>query len=150
MIYVDADACPVKEQIYRAAGRFKAPVTLVANGAMRIPESGVVLVRVGDDPNAADDWIAERATRGDLVITADIPLAARALEAGALCIDFRGGEFNSDSIGDALASRDLHRYLRDMGELTGGPAAFATRDRGRFASKIDAVLTRLARAGGRP
>ena len=144
IIYVDADACPVKEQIYRAAGRYRLPVTVVANGYMRVPPE-VTLARVGGDPEAADDWIAERAGAGDLVITADIPLAARALAAGATCLDFRGGEFSERSIGDALAARDLHRYLRDMGELTGGPAAFSPRDRSRFASKLDAVLTRLTR-----
>lgn len=145
MIYVDADACPVKDQIYRAAARYRLPVTVVANGFMRVPPE-VTLVRVGGDPGAADDWIAERAGVGDAVITADIPLAARALDAGALCIDFRGGEFTTSAIGDALAARDLHRYLRDLGELTGGPAAFSPRDRSRFASKLDAVLNRLARA----
>ncbi|MCC6627039.1 MAG: YaiI/YqxD family protein [Chloroflexi bacterium] len=144
MIYVDADACPVKDQIYRAAARYRLPVTLVANGLMRVPD-GVALMRVGGDPNAADDWIAEHASAGDVVLTADIPLAARVLEAGARCLDFRGGEFSLDSIGDALAARDLHRYLRDLGELSGGPAAFSARDRGRFASKLDAVLSRVAR-----
>ena len=144
MIYVDADACPVKEQIYRAAARYRLPVTVVANGYMRVPPEAT-LARVGGDPDAADDWIAERAGAGDLVITADIPLAARALAAGSACLDFRGGEFSERSIGDALAARDLHRYLRDMGELTGGPAAFSPRDRSRFASKLDAVLTRLTR-----
>jgi uncharacterized protein len=144
MIYVDADACPVKEQIYRAAARYGMPVTIVANGFMRVPPEAT-LVRVGDDPDAADDWIAARAGPGDVVLTADLPLAARALDAGALCLDFRGGEFSEDMIGDALASRDLHRYLRDLGELSGGPSAFSQRDRSRFASKIDAVLSRLAR-----
>lgn len=146
MIYVDGDACPVKEQIYRAAARYGVPVTVVANGFMRVPES-VALVRVGGAPDAADDWIAARVARGDLVITADIPLAARALEAGAACLDFRGGEFTPGRIGDALAERALHRYLRDLGELPGGPAAFSPRDRSRFASKIDAVIGRLRRAG---
>jgi hypothetical protein len=144
MIYVDADACPVKEQIYRAAERRRAPVTLVAAGGMRAP-AFVRLVRVGNDPDAADDWIAARAGVGDLVLTADIPLAARVLEAGAVCLDFRGGEFRLDAIGDALAARDLHRYLRDLGEMGGGPPAFTARDRGRFASKLDAALQRLAR-----
>jgi uncharacterized protein YaiI (UPF0178 family) len=144
MIYVDADACPVKDQIYRAAARYRMPVTIVANGFMRVPPEAT-LARVGDDPNAADDWIAERAGPGDVVLTADLPLAARVLDAGALCLDFRGGEFSADMIGDALASRDLHRYLRDLGELSGGPAAFSPRDRSRFASKLDAVLSRLAR-----
>ena len=144
MIYVDADACPVKEQIYRAAARYGMPVTIVANGYMRVPPEAT-LARVGDDPDAADDWIAERAGPGDVVLTADLPLAARALDAGALCLDFRGGEFSADMIGDALAARDLHRYLRDLGELSGGPSAFSPRDRSRFASKLDAVLGRLAR-----
>ena len=144
MIYVDGDACPVKEQIYRAAARYGVPVLVVANGFMRVPES-VALVRVGAAPDAADDWIAARVARGDLVITADLPLAARALEAGAACLDFRGGEFTPERIGDALAVRALHRYLRDLGELPGGPAAFSPRDRARFASKIDQVLNRLLR-----
>jgi uncharacterized protein YaiI (UPF0178 family) len=147
MIYVDADACPVKEQIYRAAARYHLPVTLVANGFMRVPD-GVTLVRAGDDPDAADDWIAAHAGAGDVVLTADIPLAARVLDAGARCLDFRGGEFSLDSIGDALAARDLHRYLRDLGELSGGPAAFSPRDRSRFASRLDAVLSRVARERG--
>ena len=149
MIYVDADACPVKEQIYKAAARYAMPVTLVANGGMRVPDAGVTLVRVGGDPDAADDWIAERAGPGDVVITADLPLAGRALEAGALAVDFRGGEFAAHSIGDALAARELHRYLRGMGEVTGGPAAFSAKDRARFASRLDAALSRLARAAGR-
>ena len=144
MIYVDADACPVKDQIYRAAARYTLPVTIVANGYMRVPDS-VTLVRVGENPDAADDWIAERATTGDVVLTADIPLAARVLEAGAWCLDFRGGEFSLDTIGDLLASRDLHRYLRDLGELGGGPSAFSPRDRSRFSSKLDAVLNRVGR-----
>ncbi len=145
MIYVDADACPVKEQIYRAAARYGVPVTVVANGPLRVPPTGVTLARVGAEPDAADAWIAARVGAGDLVVTADIPLAARALEAGAACLDFRGGEFTPARIGDALAARELHRYLRDLGELPGGPAAFSARDRSRFASKIDAVLHRLLR-----
>ena len=145
MIYVDADACPVKEQVYRAAARYGVPVTVVANGFMRVPPAGVALVRVGAEPDAADDWIAAQVAAGDLVVTADIPLAARALEAGAACLDFRGGEFTARTIGDAVAARELHRYLRDLGELPGGPAAFSPRDRSRFASKIDQVLNRLLR-----
>jgi uncharacterized protein YaiI (UPF0178 family) len=103
------------------------------------------LVRVGGEPDAADDWIAACTGAGDLVVTADIPLAARVLERGAVCLDFRGGEFSSRTIGDAVAMRELHRYLRDLGELPGGPAAFSPRDRSRFASKLDAVLARLTR-----
>lgn len=145
-IYVDADACPVKELIYRAAARHSLPVTAVANGYLNVPP-GVTLVRVGNAPDAADDWIAERVATGDLVITADIPLAARTLTAGGRCIDFRGGEFTADRIGDALALRDLNRYLRDLGTgaTLAGPATFTPRDRSRFASRLDATLTRMAR-----
>ncbi len=151
MIYVDADACPVKELIYRAAARHALPVAVVANGHLHVPP-GVTLNRVGSAPDAADDWIAERVTAGDLVITADIPLAARGLTAGGRCIDFRGGEFTADRIGDALAMRDLNRYLRDLGEgaSLGGPAAFTARDRDRFASRLDATLTRLVRESPAP
>ncbi len=145
VIYVDADACPVKEQVYRAAARYRVPVVVVANGFMRVPPAGVELVMVGGEPDAADDWIAARAGAGDLVVTADIPLAARVLERGAVCLDFRGGEFSPRTIGDAVAMRELHRYLRDLGELPGGPSAFSPRDRSRFASKLDAVLARLTR-----
>ena len=148
MIYVDADACPVKDLIYRAAARYGLPVTVVANGGMRVPE-GVTLVRVGAEPDAADDWIAARVAAGEVVLTADIPLAARALAAGAAVLDFRGGEFTADRIGDALASRELHRYLRDLGDPAAlrGPAALTARDRARFASKLDATLNRVARGG---
>lgn len=150
IVYVDADACPVKEQVYRAAARYQAPVTVVANGPLRVPLAGVTLVRVGSAPDAADDWIAARVAAGDLVVTGDIPLAARVLEAGAVCLDFRGNEFTARMIGDAMAVRELHRYLRDLGELSGGPAAFSPRDRSRFASKIDAVLNRLRRESSSP
>lgn len=147
MIYVDADACPVKDLIYRAAARYGMAVTVVANGGLSVPPA-VTLVRVGSAPDAADDWIAGRVAPGDLVLTADIPLAARALAAGGRCLDFRGGEFTSDHIGDALASRELHRYLRDLGDVTAlrGPAALTPRDRARFASKLDATLMRMQNA----
>ena len=146
MIYVDADACPHKDLIYRAAARYRLPITVVANGGLRVPE-GVTPVRVGNEPDAADDWIADRVAPGDLVLTADIPLAARAIQAGARCLDFRGGEFTADRIGDALASRELLRYLRDLGDPAAlrGPAALTPRDRSRFASTLDATLSRLAR-----
>lgn len=146
VIYVDADACPVKDLIYRAAARYALPVTAVANGHLNVPP-GVTLARVGNAPDAADDWIAARVAPGDLVLTADIPLAQRALAAGARCLDFRGGEFTADRIGDAMAARDLHRYLRDLGDPAAlrGPAALTPRDRARFASTLDATLSRLAR-----
>jgi uncharacterized protein YaiI (UPF0178 family) len=148
MVYLDADACPVKDLIYRAAVRYGLPLTVVANGQLRVPE-GVTFMRVGSAPDAADDWIAERVAAGDLVITADIPLAARALTAEALCLDFRGGEFTPNRIGDALAMRDLHRFLREVGDpdANRGPSAYTPRDRARIASKFDATLSRLAREG---
>jgi uncharacterized protein YaiI (UPF0178 family) len=147
-VYLDADACPVKDLIYRAALRYGLPLTVVANGQLRVPD-GVTFVRVGGAPDAADDWIAERTVAGDLVLTADIPLAARALTAGALSLDFRGGEFTANRIGDALAMRDLQRYLRDLGDPAAhrGPSAYTPRDRAHFASKLDATLSRLAREG---
>lgn len=146
MIYVDADACPYKDLIYRAAARYGLAVTVVANGGLSVPP-GVTLARVGAEPDAVDDWIAARVGPGDLVLTADIPLAARTLAAGARCLDFRGGEFTKDHIGDALAARDLLRQLRDMGDPAAlrGPAPLTPRDRSRFASTLDAAFSRLAR-----
>ena len=149
MIYLDADACPVKDQVYRVAARYGVPLTVVANARLRIPELTNLtaeLVVVPGSPDAADDWIAERAVGGDLVLTADIPLAARVIETGARCLDFRGTEFHPSRIGDALASRDLNAYLRTMGMTTGGPSAFSPRDRSRFASLLDAAVGKLARS----
>ncbi|HEY7031922.1 MAG TPA: YaiI/YqxD family protein [Thermomicrobiales bacterium] len=148
MIYLDADACPVKDQVYRVAARYRVPVTVVANAPLRVPaQAGLAasVVVVPGSPDAADDWIAERAGPGDLVLTADIPLAARAITNGARCLDFRGGEYHPNRIGDALATRDLNAYLRSLGMVTAGPPAFSPRDRGRFASLLDAVVGKLAR-----
>lgn len=148
MIYLDADACPVKDQVYRVAARYGVLLTVVANARLRIPELASLqaeLVVVPGSPDAADDWIAEHAGAGDLVLTADIPLAARAIENGARCLDFRGNEFHPSRIGDALASRDLNAYLRSMGLTTGGPSAFSPKDRSRFASALDAAVGKLAR-----
>lgn len=147
-IYLDADACPVKDLVFRTAARYDVPLKVVANVPIRIPadaERVAKAVVVPGSPDAADDWIAEHATASDLVLTADIPLAARALEVGAACIDFRGKQFNPNRIGDALASRDLNAMLRQMGEITGGPAAFSKKDRSQFASTLDAAVNKLAR-----
>lgn len=147
-IYLDADACPVKDLVFRTAVRYKIPVKVVANVPMRIPADAGEIARsivVAGSPDAADDWIAEHATAADLVLTADIPLAARAIAIGAMCIDFRGNHFNPNRIGDALASRDLNAMLRQMGEITGGPAAFSEKDRSNFASTLDAAANKLAR-----
>lgn len=147
-IYLDADACPVKDLVYKVAARYGVPLKVVANGHIRIPDiAGLVaeMVVVPGSPDAADDWIAERAAKGDLVLTADIPLAARVIGNGVRCLDFRGGEYNPNRIGDLLAARDLNAYLRSMGEATGGPKGFTPKDRSKFASTLDAAVGRLAR-----
>ncbi|MGI9253452.1 MAG: YaiI/YqxD family protein [Thermomicrobiales bacterium] len=147
-IYLDADACPVKEQVYKVAARYGLEVLVVANAPLRLPDqAGVRMVVAPGGIDAADDWIAERAGAGDLVLTADIPLAARVVEAGARALDFRGGEFTPGRVVDALASRDLNAMLRQMGVVTTGPAAFSPKDRSRFASAFDAAASRLARDG---
>ena len=148
MIYLDADACPVKEQVYRVVARYAIPLRVVANGPLRVPReegSDSQLVLVEDGPDIADDWIAERAGPGDLVLTADILLAARVLENGARCLDFRGGVFKPGSIGDVLASREINAFLRSMGEVTRGPAPFSQKDRSSFASALDAAVSKMAR-----
>lgn len=149
-LIVDADACPVKDQVYRVAARYGLPVILVANAWMRTPTlPGLELIVVNHGLDAADDWIVEHATPSDLVLTADIPLAARVVANGILCLDFRGAEFTPAAIGDILATRDLLIHLRDTGALIPGPAAFTPRDRGRFAGKLDEVVNRLRRASQR-
>jgi uncharacterized protein YaiI (UPF0178 family) len=145
-ILVDADACPVKEQIYRVASRYTLPVLIVANARMRVPEQdGVEFVHIPGGLDAVDDWIAEQATADDIVTTADLPLAGRVLEKGATCLDFRGREFTDDSVGGLLASREVAQYLRGYGEHTGGPPPLSPRDRGLFAGKLDEVVNRLRR-----
>ena len=146
-IVVDADACPVKEQIYRVAARYSLPVLLVANSPLRLPDQpGVELVHVPGSFEVVDDWIAEQAGPGDIVTTADVLLAGRVVERGATCLDFRGKEFTADALGGLLASREVAQYLRGAGVYTGGPPPFSPRDRGRFASKLDEVVNRLRRA----
>jgi uncharacterized protein YaiI (UPF0178 family) len=145
-IYVDGDACPVKEETYRVAARYAIPVFLVANATMRVPEGrGVTFVQVRGGADAADDWIAGAAGPGDIVTTADLPLAARALANGALALDFRGAEFTDDSIGGLLASREIAQWLRASESYGGGPKPFSQRDRGRFAGKLDEAINRVLR-----
>ena len=146
LIYLDADACPVKEQVWKVAARLGLEVAVVANSPLRIPtQSGVRMVVVPGAFDAADDWIAERAGPGDLVLTADIPLAARVVEAGARCLDFRGKESTPSRVVEALAARDLNHYLRQMGMAPGGPAPFSDQDRGRFASALDTAARKITR-----
>lgn len=145
-IFVDADGCPVKEEIYRVARRHALGATIVANSRMRIPEEDrFTLVVVGDRFDAADDWIVERCDRDDIVISGDIPLASRCLKKGAIVLDHRGGEFTEDNIGDALANRELLSHLRNLGTITGGPAPFGPRDRSRFLHRLDEAIRAVRR-----
>ena len=140
-IIVDADACPVKDEIYAVAARCGLRVVLVANSRMALPpEIGAELVVVGKGADAADDWIVENLRTGDIVVTADIPLAARCLEQGVPVLGPNGREFSEDSIGGALASRQLNADLREAGVVSGGPRPLASRDRSRFLSKLDQLV----------
>jgi uncharacterized protein YaiI (UPF0178 family) len=145
--YIDADACPVKDEVYRVAGRYGAPVKVVANSFMMVPADPLierVVVDAGAD--VADDWIAERAGPGDIVVTADIPLAGRCLTAGAQVIGPRGDAFTENSIGSALAGRAVMEHLRSMGEITGGPKPFQAKDRSRFLQALDIAVQKARRA----
>ena len=145
-IFVDADGCPVKEEIYRVARRLGLGVTVVSNARIRIPDKDqVTLVVVGGRFDAADDWIVEHAARDDIVISADIPLASRCLRKGAIVLDQRGGSFTEDNIGAALANRELLSHLRDLGTLTGGPPPFSDRDRSRFLHRLDETIRAVRR-----
>jgi uncharacterized protein YaiI (UPF0178 family) len=148
VIWVDADACPVKPEIYRVAERYGVAVTLVAASWMRIPaDEWITLEVVAEGFDAADDWIAARAAPGDLVITADIPLAARCVAAGARVLAPTGRPFTEENVGDALATRNLLAELRGAGMETGGPAPFEPRDRSRFLQAMDKAVQALRRAG---
>jgi uncharacterized protein YaiI (UPF0178 family) len=150
-ILVDSDGCPVKEEVYRVAGRHGLTVTLVANSWMRTPEAEWIRLEVVKGGfNVADDWIAEHATPGDVVVTADIPLAARCLEKGARVVSPRGRVFTPDTIGGALASRALSSHLRECGEMTGGPAPHADRDRSRFLQSLEQVIQAVLRETPNP
>jgi uncharacterized protein YaiI (UPF0178 family) len=154
-LYIDADACPVKQEIYRVAERHAAKGTalkvfVVSNSPIAVPRHmGDLIERVvvGAGMDEADNWIAERAKRGDIVITADVPLASRAVKAGAEVIAPNGKPFTEESIGMALATRNLLDSLRSAGEITGGPKPFAPRDRSAFLSALDRAVVRLTREG---
>jgi uncharacterized protein YaiI (UPF0178 family) len=140
-LLVDGDACPVKDEIYVVATRLGVPVSLVANAPLYVPRGfGVKLVVVDGQPDAADDWIAEHARAGDVVVTGDIPLAARCLASGARVLGPDGRPFTEDSIGGALATRELKSYLRETGIQSGGPRAISAKDRSRFLSKLDELV----------
>ncbi|NEU12375.1 YaiI/YqxD family protein [Methylobacterium sp. BTF04] len=148
IVFVDADACPVKDEIYRVAGRYGLHVSVVANSFMSLPrESWIERVVVSDGFDAADDWIAERARPGAVVITADVPLAARCVKAGASVIGPTGKPFSENSVGMALATRNLMQDLREAGAITGGPKPFSPRDRSAFLGELDRTIMRLKRGG---
>jgi uncharacterized protein len=145
-IYIDADACPVKQEVYRVAERYHLNVTLVANARIGIPpHSWLKLVVVKDDFNAADDWIAENVTQDDIVISGDIPLADRCIKKGALVLGFTGREFTIENIGGAMATRELMSELRESGIVTGGPAQFQKTDRSRFLQVLDQMVQKTKR-----
>lgn len=147
LIYVDADACPVKDEVLRVAGRHGLKVFMVTNQWLRLPDDPLVeLVQVPDGLDVADDWIAERAGTGDIVVTADIPLAARALERGAQALGPTGRPFTDNGIGMALAMRDLSAHLRDTGEIKGGGPSFSKKDRSNFLQALEQAVQTARRA----
>jgi uncharacterized protein YaiI (UPF0178 family) len=156
-IYVDADACPVKQEIYRVAERHAhkgvaVKVLVVSNSPIAVPRDEIVQrVVVGAGMDEADNWIAARAQRGSIVVTADVPLASRCVKADATVIAPNGKPFTEDTIGMALATRNLMDSLRSTGEITSGPKPFASRDRSAFLSALDQAIVRLMRQEfGRP
>lgn len=145
-IYLDADACPVKDETYRVAARYGLHVRVVANSFLNVPrEPWIERVVVGDAMDAADDWIAERAGPGTIVVTADVPLASRCVKAGATVIGPNGKPFSESAIGMALATRNLMQDLREAGAITGGPRPFSARDRSEFLGALDRAVNRIRR-----
>ncbi len=140
-IYVDGDACPVKEEVYRLALRHDIKVLVVSHGPLHVPARGLIEgVRVRKGLGAADDWIAEHVERGDIVVTADIPLADRCLKKGARVLAPNGKVFTEVSIGEALATRELKEHLRQMGAVTDGPPPFTPADRRHFLSRLGEAI----------
>ena len=146
-ILVDADACPGKEEVYRVAYRLNVPVTIVSNAHLRVPQHPLIArVVVNDGFDAADDWIVENAGPGDVVVSDDIPLAARCLKKGARVVGTRGRDFTEEAIGDARATREVFSQLRDQGLVGGGPAPFGPKDRSRFLDRLDTLLRAVLRS----
>jgi uncharacterized protein len=148
-IFVDGDACPVKEEVYRVARRHGLAVIVVSNAPMRVPTDALVsLVVVGRDFDAADDWIVERVSADDVVVSADVPLAARCVAKGAQVLGTTGIPFTEDNVGDALATRNLLAELREHGAVTSGPPPFQKRDRSRFLQALEEMVRRAGRRSG--
>ncbi|MCZ4298660.1 YaiI/YqxD family protein [Henriciella marina] len=147
VIHVDADACPVKDEVYKVAVRHELPVNIVANSFMRVPQHRLFTrVTVPEGPDIADDWIAERAGPHTIVITSDILLAERCIKVGARVLSPKGKAFTANSIGQAVATRAIMEDLRGMGEQTSGPAAFKPADRSNFLSALEVEIQKLKRA----
>lgn len=145
-ILIDADACPVKEEVYKVATRYRVPVVVVSNSPIRIPQSSLISRKIVSDAfDAADDWIAEQVEPGCVVITADILLADRCLKRGGTVIAPNGRPFTEASIGGAIATRAIMADLRAGGDIVGGPPPFSKQDRSRFLSSLDEVLVKLRR-----
>ncbi len=145
-LFIDADACPVKDETYKVAARYGLKTFVVSNSFMQIPASPLIeRVIVDAGPDIADDWIAERAVAGDIVITNDIPLADRVLKSGAAAIKPNGQPFTHDSIGSALAQRSIMEHIRSTGEITGGPRPFDRADRSRFLQALDTAIQKSRR-----
>jgi uncharacterized protein len=148
-VYIDADACPVREETFRVATRLNLAVFVVSNGSRPIRPPGlpnVTMIIVDANQDAADDWIAERITAADVCVTSDIPLAARCLAKSARAVAHNGRHWTQDNIGNALAGREVARHMREVGTTTGGPAALSRADRSRFLSALDAAV-QMARRG---
>jgi uncharacterized protein YaiI (UPF0178 family) len=145
-IFIDADACPVKDEVYKVAARYGLKTYVVSNAFMQVPVSPTIeRVIVDAGPDVADDWIAERISRGDVAVTNDIPLAERVLQAGGYAITAKGQPFTQDSIGSAIAQRALMEQLRSTGEFTGGPRPFDRNDRSRFLQALDEAIQKERR-----
>lgn len=145
-IFIDADGCPVKDEVYKVAARYKLDVFVVANKPIHVPlHPSIKMQVVSSGPDEADNWIAENIQESDICITTDIPLADRCLKKNARALGARGDEFTEDMIGDALATRELMKHLREMGEMKGGPAAFAQKDRSQFLSSLDRIIQNINR-----
>jgi uncharacterized protein YaiI (UPF0178 family) len=146
-LYVDADGCPVEDEVYRVADRYGLRVWVVANAWLRVPEGPLVTrVTVSEGLDRADDWIAGRIGPGDVAITADVPLAARCVERGARVVTPDGRPFTAETVGSALATRNLMTALREAGEIRGGGRPFTRQDRSRFLGALDAALQAIKRA----
>ena len=145
-IYIDADACPVKDETYKVAERYKLKTFVVSNSFIQIPKSPMIQRMIVDaGPDVADDWIAEQVVAGDVVITNDIPLADRVLAKGGHAIAPNGRAFTPDSIGAALAQRAIMEHIRSTGEITGGPPPFSNANRSQFLQTLDQIISREQR-----